>query len=175
MPVVRISENTLLRLILPVPESNVPTVHIGQQVEVRVNTLHRSFPGKVVRFEDKLSLETRTMNTEVDVENPSLLLIPGMYAEVDLTTERHDRVLTIPVTAVDSDSGVTADTTGRVMVVTVNNRVEVRKIELGIETANDVEVRSGLNEGDMVVIGSRAGLQAGEEVKPKVTVMSASK
>ena len=45
MPVVRLSENSLLRLILPVPESAVPTVHIGQQVEVRVPTLNRSFPG----------------------------------------------------------------------------------------------------------------------------------
>ena len=46
MPVVRLSENTLLRLILPVPESAVPTVHIGQQVEVKVPTLNRSFPGR---------------------------------------------------------------------------------------------------------------------------------
>ena len=46
MPLVRLSENSLLRLILPVPESAVPTVHIGQQVEVRVPTLNRSFPGQ---------------------------------------------------------------------------------------------------------------------------------
>ena len=45
MPLVRLSENSLLRLILPVPESAVPGVHIGQQVEVRVPTLNRSFPG----------------------------------------------------------------------------------------------------------------------------------
>src|ERR1039458_7646767 len=74
MPVVKLSENSLLRLILPVPESAVPTVHIGQQVEVRVATLNRSFPGKVARFVDKLSLATRTMDTEVDVPNPSLVL-----------------------------------------------------------------------------------------------------
>ena len=85
MPVVRLSENSLLRLILPVPESAVPTVHIGQQVEVRVPTLNRSFPGRVARFADKLSPATRTMDTEVDVPNPSLVLMPGMYAEVDLT------------------------------------------------------------------------------------------
>ena len=88
MPLVKLSENSLLRLILPVPESAVPTVHIGQQVEVRVPTMNRSFPGKVERFADKLSLATRTMDTEVDVRNPSLLLIPGMYAEVNLTLER---------------------------------------------------------------------------------------
>ncbi len=182
MPVVRLSENSKLRLILPVPESSVSTVRIGQQVEVRVPTLNRSFPGKVARFSDKLSLDTRTMDTEVDVPNPSLILIPGMYAEVDLSLARRSGVLAIPVTAVDADSNNTATngthgtpTSGQVLVVTPNNLVEVRKIALGLETANRVEVLSGLNEGDMVVIGGRAALQPGEEVRPKVTSMVAAK
>jgi RND family efflux transporter MFP subunit len=169
MPVVRLSENSLLRLILPVPESAVPTVHVGQPVDVRVKTLNRSFPGKVVRFANKLSLDTRTMDTEVDVPNPNLVLIPGMYAEVNLTLSRRNGVLAIPVMSVDVDS---TGNTGRVMVVTPNNRVEVRKVELGLETANNVEVRAGLNEGDLVVLSGRSGLQAGQEVKPKVTELS---
>ena len=182
MPVVRISENGLLRLILPVPESAVPTVHIGQQVEVRVPALNRAFPGKVARFVDKLSLETRTMDTEVDVPNADLILIPGMYAEVTLTLSRRSSVLTIPITAVDLEAEAAAQNgapgapdMGRVMVITPTSRVEVRKIELGLETADQVEVRSGLNEGDMVVIGSRSGLQPGEEVRPQVAVMTRSK
>jgi len=171
MPVVRLSENSKLRLILPVPESSVATVHIGQQVEVRVPTLKRSFPGTVARFADKLSLATRTMDTEVDVLNPTLVLIPGMYAEVNLSLARRNGVLAVPVTAVDVDSDQTGGgaSGGHVMVVTPNNRVEVRKIALGLETANRVEVVSGLNEGDMVVIGGRASLQPGEEVRPKIT------
>jgi RND family efflux transporter MFP subunit len=169
-PVVCLAENDVLRLIVPVPESAVPTVHLGQQVEVRVPTLNRSFPGKVVRFANQLSLQTRTMDTEVDVRNPGYVLMPGMYAEVNLTLTRHADVLAVPVTAVDTDS----DKAGRVMVVTHNNRVEVRKIQLGLETANDIEVLSGLNEGDMVVIGNRTSLQPGEEVKPKLTSMAAA-
>jgi len=178
MPVVRLSENSRLRLILPVPESAVPTVHIGQEVEVRVPTLNRSFPGKVVRFADKVALATRTMDTEVDVPNPSLVLIPGMYAEVNLTLDRRNRVVTIPLTAVDIDGegsgGHAAASTGSVMVVTPNNRVEMRRVSLGLETASRIEVRSGLNEGDMVVIASRSALQSGEEVRPKMAVIAAS-
>jgi RND family efflux transporter MFP subunit len=170
MPLVKLSENSLLRLILPVPESAVPTVHIGQQVEVRVPTMNRSFPGTVARFDNKVALATRTMDTEVDVPNPSLLLIPGMYAEVNLTLSERKAVLAVPITAVDSEGA-----TGQVMVVTPNQRVEVRKIGLGLETADKVEVRSGLNEGDLVVIGGRSSLQPGEEVRPKVVTMSASK
>jgi RND family efflux transporter MFP subunit len=164
MPVVKLSQNSRLRLILPVPESAVPTVHIGQQVEVRVPTLNRSFPGKVARFADKVTMATRTMDTEVDVENPSLLLIPGMYAEVNLTLDRRSAVLAVPVLAVDREGDG-----GKVLVVTPNNRVEQRTIALGLETSGAIEVRSGLNDGDLVVISGRSSLQPGEEVRPKLT------
>src|SRR5438309_112058 len=82
MPLVRLSENELLRLILPVPESVVPRIRIGEAVEVDVTALHRTFTGKVARFANKLQTSTRTMETEVDVPNPSMVLVPGMYAEV---------------------------------------------------------------------------------------------
>jgi RND family efflux transporter MFP subunit len=172
MPVVRLSENTLLRLILPVPESAVPTVHTGQQVEVRVPTLGRSFTGHVARTTGKLSLNTRTMDTEVDVPNPDLLLVPGMYAEVDLTLLSRPHVLAVPVEAVDRDSG--SENSGRVMVVTPSHTVEVRKVALGIETANKIEVRSGLNEKDTVVLSGRNTLRPGQEVHPKATALAAA-
>jgi RND family efflux transporter MFP subunit len=167
MPVIKLSENSMLRLILPVPESAVPTVHIGQQVAVRVPTMNRSFPGRVARFSGKVSAASRTMDTEVDVPNSNLLLMPGMYAEVDLTLAQRNRVITIPVTALDSNH--------QVMVVTPNNRIEVRKLATGMESSDKVEVMSGLNEGDLVVVAGRASLQPGEEVKPKVTTMAAVK
>ena len=169
MPLVRLSENSLLRLILPVPESAAPTVHIGQQVEVRVKTLNRSFSGRVTRFVGKVSLATRTMDTEVDVPNPSLLLIPGMYAEVNLTLDHRSHVVVVPVPAIDVGSD---ETSGQVFVVTPENLVEIRKVKLGLQTPAKVEIRSGLQAGDMVVIGNRAGLQPGQSVQPKITTMS---
>jgi multidrug efflux pump subunit AcrA (membrane-fusion protein) len=61
-----------------------------------------------------------------------------------------------------------------VTVITPDNHVELRKVQLGLETATKVEVKSGLKEGDMVVIGNRSGLRPGEEVRPKLTTMSPS-
>jgi len=169
MPLVKLSENSLLRLILPVPESAVPTVHIGQQVEVHVKTLNRSFPGRVTRFAEKVSLATRTMDTEVDVTNPSLVLIPGMYAEVNLTLDSRAHVVVVPVPAIDVGSD---DSSGQVFVVTPENQVAIRKVKLGLQTSTKVEILSGIEAGDMVVIGNRAGLQSGQQVQPKVTAMS---
>jgi len=166
MPLVRLSQNSMLRLIFPVPESVVPTVHIGQDVEVRVPTLGRSFPGRVARFADKVSTATRTMDTEVDVPNPNLVLIPGMYAEADLTTDHRTGVLTVPIPAVDLGSD---ETSGQITVVTPENRIEVRKVGLGAQTENKIEIRSGLREGDLVVTGNRSSLRQGQQVRPKST------
>ncbi len=171
MPLVRLSENSLLRLILPVPESAVPTVHVGQQVEVRVPTLNRSFPGRVARYADKLSSGTRTMDTEVDVPNPRLLLIPGMFAEVNLTLVHRDGVLAVPIPAVDLDSG--DESSGQVVVVTAENRLETRKVQIGMQNPTSIEIRSGLHAGDLVVLGNRSRLEAGQKVRPKLTEITA--
>jgi RND family efflux transporter MFP subunit len=164
MPVVRLSENGLLRLALPVPESAVPLIHLGEPVEVQVSAMHRSFPGRVARFSDRVDQSTRTMKTEVDVPNPTLVLIPGMYAEVDLVTDQQKNVLSVPVEAVDG-SGSSA----RVFTVRPSGAIQIVPVRLGIETARQIQILSGdMQAGDDVVVGSRAGLKEGEKVQPKV-------
>ncbi len=168
MPVVRLSQNGLLRLALPVPESAVPLIHLGEPVDVKVSALNRTFPGRVARFADQLDPSTRTMKTEVDVPNPTLALVPGMYAEVDLITAQRDNVLSVPVEAVDG-SGDTA----RVFVVRPSGTIEIVAVRLGVETAHSVEIRSGdLREGDEIVVGSRAALKNGVKVQPKTITLA---
>jgi RND family efflux transporter MFP subunit len=170
MPLVRLSQNNLLRLILPVPEAQVSLVRVGQGVEVKVPSLNRSFPGKLVRFADQLQVSTRTMDTEVDVPNPELVLIPGMYATVDLTLAQRNDVLAIPVTAVNA--GAEKPT---VLRVGRDNTIEELPVEIGMQTPNRVEVRAGLSDGDLVVIGNRNQLRPGERVTPKIVEMAALK
>jgi RND family efflux transporter MFP subunit len=163
MPVVRISENSLLRLILPVPESSVSEVAVGRMVSVRVPSLHRTFSGRVSRFADELQLSTRTMDTEVDVPNPSLTLIPGMYAEVDLDLQQHKAVLTAPPDAIDGTG-----TSTRVFQIDPQGTIHIARVQLGLETAREVEIKEGVHEGEMVVAGRRAGLKEGDRVKPVI-------
>jgi RND family efflux transporter MFP subunit len=172
MPVVRLSENSLLRLILPVPESDVSLVHVGQGLTVRVPTLNRSFPGKVARFSDRVQLSTRTMDTEVDVANSSFTLIPGMYAEVDFTTESRKHALTAPVSAVDLTEG--NESTGKVLTISSSGVLEARNVSLGLQTADSFEVLSGLQSGELVVTGNRANLRPGQHARPKFTDISAA-
>lgn len=168
MPVVRLSENGLLRLDLPVPESDVPLVHLDEQVDVRVPALNRTFPGRVARFADKVDESTRTMKTEVDVPNPALTLVPGMYAEVDLITQQRRKALSVPVEAIDG-----AGDSARVFKVSPLGTIHIVSVHVGIQTARRAEVESGeLQEGDDVVVGPRAGLKEGARVEPKTITLT---
>ena len=162
MPVVKLSQNNRLRLVIDVPESAVSGIHIGEPVQVRVDAVGRSFPGAIARFARKVNPDTRTMETEVDVDNPDLTLVPGMYASTTITLDQARGVLAVPVLAVDR----TEDKTSVLLVK--DGRVDRRIIKVGLESPDRVEVASGLSEGDLVVIGSRAQLRPGAMVSPRL-------
>jgi RND family efflux transporter MFP subunit len=160
---VRLSEDDRFRLVIPVAESYVKYIKIGDPVEVRVPSLSKSFSGKVTRFSVDVTQDTRTMHTEVDVPNSQHVLMPGLYADAILTLEHKERALVVPVQAVTQ----TGNNEGTVLIVDMNNRLQLRPVALGLQTANHDEILSGLNEGDRVVVSDRSGLKAGTVVKPQ--------
>lgn len=162
MPVVTIAQYDRLRLVLPVPEQNVPAVHLGSLVDVNVLALHRHFVGKVARFADSLDMQTRTMHTEVDVENPKNTLVEGMYANVTLVLHQDADALSVPLQAVTRNGN-----SASVVLVNPQDRIELRPVQLGLEGATRVEVLSGLSLNDRVVIGNANDYHAGEKVQPK--------
>jgi flavin-dependent dehydrogenase len=92
--------------------------------------------------------------------------MPGMYATVVLKVEKHLQALAVPTEA------VTGEKTPTVYMVNRDNQIEERAVKLGLETPDKYEVLSGLHEGDLVVIGNRSGLQAGQKVEPKLIQLS---
>jgi len=118
----------------------------------------------VTRTSDQIDMQTRTMHTEVEVPNPKYELVPGMYAYVELPTVRSVNVLAVPVQAVRRSG----DGEGTVLVVNGQDVVESRQVKLGIETANNVEIASGLAENDLVIFGEQNQFRPGELVKPKL-------
>lgn len=162
MPIVKLSEDDLFRLVIPVPESYVQFIHVGDPVDVHVPSLNRTFPGKVARFSVGVREDTRTMHTEVDIRNKDGSLVPGIYAEAELTLEQRDGVPTVPLQALSHGSDKTS-----VFVVNANDEIEERTVSLGIQSASDAEVVSGLHEGEQVVVSDRGGLKVGEKVHPQ--------
>lgn len=166
MPLVRLSEDDKFRLVIPVPESYVRYIRIGSPVSVRVPSLNRTVPGTVTRFSVDVQEDTRTMHTEVDVENPGRVLVPGLYAEATITLEKKADALSVPLEAMDRGDQNT------VLVVNASNKIEIRKVTLGIQTAEDAEVLLGVEEGESIVVSDRSSLKAGQEVVPKMVQLS---
>jgi RND family efflux transporter MFP subunit len=167
LPLVRVSDNYRLRLDFPVTVDYVNDVHLGDPVEVRMDSANgKTFSGIIARFTHDVDENTRTMITEIDVPNPNLELMPGMYATVVLKVEKRLQTLAVPTEAVAGEK------THTVYVVNRNNQIEERAVKLGLETADKYEVLSGLDEGDLVVIGNRSGFQAGQKVEPKLIQLS---
>ena len=161
MPVVRVAQSDLLRLRMPVPESDVPYIHVGGDVQIKVNSTGRTFIGKIIRFSRALDANTRTMLTEVDVPNPDLILSPGMYAETMIQLQQKNDTLTLPAQAVVQDGDQ-----NYVLVVDSTNHVARRNITLGIQTANRMEILSGLQAGERVIASGQTSYQSGEAVTP---------
>jgi hypothetical protein len=101
------------------------------------------------------------MITEIEVPNPNLELVPGMYAAVVLKVEQRPHALTIPIEAASIGDSTT------VCVVNGSQQIEERAVTLGLETASRCEVTSGLKEGELVMIGGRTAIHAGEKVETK--------
>lgn len=160
MPVVCLAQNNLLRLILPVPVSDVGGVKDGESVDVNVVSLGRWLKGTVTRYADSVQFSTRTMDTEVDVPNPDGSLIPGMYAEVHLHLGLRPHVLSVPLDAVDG-IGTSAE---QVWVVR-DGIVHLNPVTTGLETASRIEILTGLKSGDPVIVGRHSGLSDGEQVR----------
>ena len=161
MPVVKVSQNNPLRLMLPVPEEDVAAIHNGQHVSVDVPALQRTFDGTITRFADRVDMSTRTMTAEVDVKNPQFTLIPGMYAEVMLRTAEARNATAVPPEAVDG----TGDSQ-RLFLVDSAGEVQTRNVHTGIQSPQYVQILSGVNVGDVVITGRRSDLHDGQKVQP---------
>jgi RND family efflux transporter MFP subunit len=169
-PVVRLAQISVLRLVLPIPESIAATIRLGDPIKVHVQALNKDYVGKVARFADALNPDTRTMHTEIDFQNVDGKLMPGMYVEAIVPESGKANVLTVPLEAVEmKDNGE-----GTVLLVGSQNMLEERKVTLGMQGSTRIEVASGLQEGDEVVVGSRNEFRSGMKVHTKLIETNAA-
>jgi RND family efflux transporter MFP subunit len=169
IPIVRLSQSGLLRLRMPIPENDVQFVHVGDQMQVRVDAIGRSFTGNIVRFTRDVNFETRTMETEIDVENRDLSISPGMYANTEMQLAHVDNVTTIPVEAL-----VLKGNEQTVYCLDSDNRIHIRTVRVGLRGSKLAEIKSGLEPGERVVLGGQENYTEGERVSPILTKEPAS-
>ncbi|MBS0251789.1 MAG: efflux RND transporter periplasmic adaptor subunit [Proteobacteria bacterium] len=142
----RIADVSVVWMMADVAEGDINGVKLGEPVTVTTRARPgRTFKGKVTVIYPQLNKETRTIPVRIELPNPELALLPGMYGDVDIYTG-NDTTLTVPTSAV-IDSG----NKQIVLVDLGNGRYEPREVKLGRRGDGYVEVMSGVSDGDRVV------------------------
>ena len=142
----------------------MPDVHLGESIAVQVSGRNKTFEGKIARFSGQIDTQTRTMHTEVNVPNSRYELVPGMYATAQIPLHTVKNALTVPSQAVQPGS----EGHGTVLVVNSNNKIEKRDVAVGLQSAVDIEILSGLHENESVVFGEQSQYKPGQLVTPRV-------
>jgi membrane fusion protein, multidrug efflux system len=167
-PLVSLARIDRLRTYLYVPEREVSLIRRGMPATLTLAEFPgRKFEGKVTRFATSLDLSTRTMLTEVDIDNPTHELYPGMYANVLLELERHPQALEVPAAALGREPQ------GAFVYEVAGGRIIKIPVTVGINTGSYAEVTSGLRGSEQIIANLSPALTIGEMVRP-VTQQNAS-
>ena len=149
----RIAQTDTLRTYVNVPQTNADSIQPGQPAILTVSNLPgRQFTGTVARTANALDPSSRTLLVEVQVPNADNALLPGMYAQVDLSSVRADPPLLVP-----SDALIVRADGAQVAVVRPDHTVHLQKIEVGRDYGDRLEVLNGLSEGDTIVSNPASG------------------
>jgi RND family efflux transporter MFP subunit len=158
----RIAQVGALRTYVNVPQDNAGSVRAGQTAQLTFSNFPgRRFPGTVKRMASALDPASRTMLVEIEVPNAGGALYPGLYAEVDLSSARANPPLLVPASAliVRSDGAQVAE-------VGSDGTVHLRKIEVGRDFGDRVEVLGGVSEGATIVKAPGDAAQEGAKIVP---------
>jgi membrane fusion protein, multidrug efflux system len=150
-----------IRIYVNVPETDSPSIHDGVKVDIQVPALvGEHFTGSVVRTAEAIDPATRTLNTEIDVPNPKARLLPGSYAQVHLKLNQQMQRLTVPANAL-----LFRAEGPRAAVVGAGSKVQLRPVAIGRDFGSTVEILSGLEQSDAVVVSPSDSLENGQEVR----------
>lgn len=149
------------RAVFQVPERYAERLAVGQQVTFRVAALPgRDFTGIVDFVDPQVQLPGRTITVKASAANPARVLQAGMFIEARLSTETRPDAIVVPEDAIVPSQG------GAFLWVVIDDKVHRRPVDLGIRTPGFAEIRSGVEAGELVVVGGLERLVDGATVQP---------
>lgn len=148
-----------VKLDFSVPEKYAARLRPGHQVSFRVKGAEQAFVAEIYAVEPSVDPETRSLLLRARCPNPGGVLVPGAFADVRLVVERIAEALTVPSIAVVPELG------GKKVFVLVDGKAEPRPVETGIRSRERVEIRRGLEPGELVITSAIQQLRPGLEVE----------
>ncbi len=166
-PLLTVASTDKVRVFVDIPETEAPLIdagfddeHLGDTVVIRVQSLaEQVFEARVTRSSWSLNGQNRSLTAEIDLPNKDGALLPGSFATVNILLDQSDDVLTLPITAIVREDDNTY------CCVVVAGQIEHRSIKLGLRVSDEVEIISGLDGTEAVVLTRATSLQAGQQVE----------
>jgi len=158
-PIVKIVNASRLRAMVDVPERDIVSLGVGKTARLRVDAYpDRTFIAAVSRFSRALDPKTRTMRTEILVDNQGGLLTPGMFGRISLDLDRRANVLTLAPTALHYQKDQAY------VFVADNERARLVNVQIGADDGTRVEILSGLAGGESVIVKASEPLADGTPI-----------
>lgn len=174
----RMAQINILRILVNVPQESAPSIQVGESASVFAQGYaNQSFPGRVTRTSNSIDLNTRTLLTEVDVENPHQMLLPGTYAQVQIQHVRLNPPLLVP-----GDSIIAGPSGLQIATLTDikqnpdeqqhyyppdARQIHIVTVQVGRDYGAEIEIVSGLKGDELVVVNPSDVVQEGAVVKPQ--------
>ena len=161
LPLVTLSQTDRLRIYVYLDQREASFVHVGERAEIS----DPSRPGvtlsaSVSRMSEELDQKTRTLLTELDLDNAKGLIIAGSFVQVSLTLR------TPPYVEVPADAILPKEDKTLVAVLAAGNKVNFRQVVIAESDGKSVKIQSGLDKGEIVVLNPGFGIAEGAQVQP---------
>ncbi|HEX5244978.1 MAG TPA: efflux RND transporter periplasmic adaptor subunit, partial [Tepidisphaeraceae bacterium] len=161
-PLFTVAKYDTVRVYVEVPEAAVPDIRNGMDVSVQAREYPgREFGGRVATTSAAIDPATKTLKVEVDVPNPKLELLPGMFVMSTFRTSRAHPPLRVPA------AGLTFGPSGaEVAVIGAKNRIRFQPVTIGRDLGNEVEIASGLTGNETIALNVGSQVANGDKVDP---------
>jgi RND family efflux transporter MFP subunit len=156
----RIAATGKLRVFVAVPEIYAPDIHDGDTAALTLDEYPgQQFVGRVARNSNAIDMASRTLNVEVDVDNPQGKLLPGAYIFVHFKLPQAQQKLSVPANALLFRSE------GLRVAVVHNDHVHLQPITIAKDNGSTLEIGSGLQTGDQIVLDPPDSIAEGQAVR----------
>jgi membrane fusion protein (multidrug efflux system) len=158
--ILRIVNMDQVKVVVHVIEKDLAKIKLNQRAEISVDAYpDEKFSGRITLISPTVSATTRTASVEITIPNRDHRLKPGMFAQVDVIISKKDDAILIPAYAVIEQSEL------RKVMTVVDGKANSRLIELGADQGELVEIRSGLKEGDILIVAGHHRISSGDSIR----------
>lgn len=154
----KINDISSIYATIQVPQEKINSVKMGQEATVTIDGSETIYNGTVQNIDLSADTTSRVFNVKVKIDNSDKLLLPGVYAKVELSTSETTEIITVPINTLVGNEGYYS------VFINDNGIAKKQQVTIGETDENNVEIVSGLQDGDEVICTNTSTLQDGTEI-----------